>query len=536
MSKNSGAETIPVVDLFAGPGGLGEGFSNFKYKRRARFRIVLSVEKDPYAHRTLRLRSFVRKLNDSDAVAALATLANTPRRPSDEEDVYREFPEAIAEADYEVLSDRSSAERELGSDQFPAGELDAIIRDRLAGAKNWVLIGGPPCQAYSLVGRAKLKSLKGDEFEKDDRHFLYRQYLRIIGTHQPPAFVMENVKGMLSSTIGGKLIVDHILRDLRQPMSGTDLEYELYPFVKPPSQGSSLFGQEGFNASSFVIRSEDHGIPQRRHRVIILGIRKGLNVKPTFLAPQNDPVPLRSLLADLPELRSKLSRSNGLVDDWMVGVRGILDAIGRDSVPAGVAAEMHKQLKRLDGTMTTGSAFSRYKAQRPSHFVKSVYRRRDLGGVCNHESRRHMLSDLHRYFYAACYGLIEKRDGRSVSPKLRDFPASLLPDHGNVDHHSAAEASFADRFRVQVWNEPATTVTSHIAKDGHYFIHPDPSQCRSLTVREAARIQTFPDDYIFLGTRTAQYYQVGNAVPPLLAEKLSGVVYDVLRRSGLTNG
>jgi DNA (cytosine-5)-methyltransferase 1 len=130
-----------------------------------------------------------------------------------------------------------------------------------------------------------------------------------------------------------------------------------------------------------------------------------------------------------------------------------------------------------------------------------------------------MASDLSRYLFAAVYGELVK-----VSPKASDFPESLAPEHLNWN-----SGKFADRFRVQLWEQPSTTITSHISKDGHYFIHPDPEQCRSLTVREAARLQTFPDNYYFKGNRTEQFIQVGNAVPPFLAKQIGDALFALLQ-------
>jgi DNA (cytosine-5)-methyltransferase 1 len=141
-----------------------------------------------------------------------------------------------------------------------------------------------------------------------------------------------------------------------------------------------------------------------------------------------------------------------------------------------------------------------------------------------------MESDLRRYFFVSCYGAAKRK-----SPKLEDFPEALLPNHENVTE-GIEDKKFADRFRVQLSGKPSKTITSHISKDGHYYIQYDPTQCRSLTVREAARIQTFPDNYYFCGPRTAQFSQVGNAVPPLLANKIAQVVTQIFsNRTGRRN-
>jgi len=151
--------------------------------------------------------------------------------------------------------------------------------------------------------------------------------------------------------------------------------------------------------------------------------------------------------------------------------------------------------------------------------------------VIQHQSRQHMESDIARYLFSSVFAQVF-----GYSARLQQFPDALLPNHLNVQNSGmGGEIPFPDRFSVQCAKGPSSTIVSHIAKDGHYYIHFDPSQCRSLTVREAARLQTFPDDYFFEGNKTQQYHQVGNAVPPLLAHMLAEVVRDLLAKpSNLT--
>ena len=203
---------IPVVDLVAGPGGLREGFSAAKSPSGVPlFRIVLSIEKDRTAAETLRLRSFFRQFPDSGKPREYYEQVRAGRIAWS--DLAAKYPREHAAAERDVW------QAELGGSGFPPAEVDRRIEAALLGQNkgDWVLIGGPPCQAYSLVGRTRLKAESEWHFARDPRHLLYREYLRIIAVHQPPVFVMENVKGILSSKKSGKLIIDRILSDLAEP-------------------------------------------------------------------------------------------------------------------------------------------------------------------------------------------------------------------------------------------------------------------------------------------------------------------------------
>ncbi len=176
---------IPVIDLFAGPGGLGEGFSSITREdgRRA-FKIKLSIEKDEHAHRTLELRAFFREFSVGEAPSDYYDyLARRKTR----EELFRRHRNAAARAGNEAWL------AELGAETTSDRNVDERIRVALGNRRNWVLIGGPPCQAYSIVGRSRVIGAEGGQarYDADPRHKLYRHYLRILAVHRPPVFVME---------------------------------------------------------------------------------------------------------------------------------------------------------------------------------------------------------------------------------------------------------------------------------------------------------------------------------------------------------
>lgn len=507
---------IPVVDLFAGPGGLGEGFSSYSRPTGTQpFRIGVSIEKDREAHATLTLRSFFRQFaRDEVPDAYYQHLRGEICRDT----LFDLHPRQAAKARHEAWL------CELG--QVRPEEVDDRVSAVTADSDRWVLIGGPPCQAYSLVGRSRMKGADPKKFEQDPRHFLYREYLRIIAAHRPPVFVMENVKGLLSATHGGSNMFERILSDLEAPyraISGTGagrLRYRLHA-LSTPRQGRLLASFDG--PEDFVVRAEDYGIPQARHRIIIVGIRDDLGRSPRRLAPSPRAIPVKEVINDLPHLRSQISRGEDSIDAW----RSVLIETARDLSRSGGTLSGFIATLPMDSTreMPIGAEFMQ--TRKKPRYRADWYRDDRLGGVCNHVSRSHLRADIQRYFFAAAFAAAQNGAGRS--PVLSDFPDGLLPKHENVSR--ALEGNmFSDRFRVQIANRPSTTITSHISKDGHYYIHPDPLQARSLTVREAARLQTFPDNYLFCGPRTSQYHQVGNAVPPLLARQIAAIVDEVLSR------
>ena len=233
---------------------------------------------------------------------------------------------------------------------------------------------------------------------------------------------------------------------------------------------------------------------------------------------------VKDVLADLPPIRSRLS-SGDTPEAWGEAIRSLanLSLSGKSPQATKLHADLVDSLRSLRPDLPTGGRFIKCTLSPARHAKWYVDKR--LGGVCNHEARGHIPEDLRRYFFAAVFAAT--RDPQR-SPLLQDFPRSLLPDHKNVNE-ALKTNKFNDRFRVQVSCRPSTTIVSHISKDGHYYIHYDPSQCRSLTVREAARLQTFPDNYFFEGPRTEQYHQVGNAVPPLLANQIARIVAGIFK-------
>ena len=510
---------VPVIDLFSGPGGLAEGFAAPSRKDgRRRFRIALSIENDPAAHRTLRLRAFLRKFQSGPPKGYYEHLNGSI---SEEPDWSTIYPVRWEEACHETPC------VELGTEEAASlmRKRSREIRKEHGGRS--VLIGGPPCQSYSVAGRARNAGNPDYDVDKDDRLSLYKEYAKALKSLQPTVAVMENVKGILSARNNDESVFEDVMDALQN--AGGRHRYGL--FALSPATGTRSWA-DGLDPQDFLVRAEEHGVPQRRHRVFVICIRNDVASElPESMFPKLDPrddrVSVHDVVGGMPLLRSRLSRGDG-VESWQAVVMDAHQLVGRH-LPAMSQGQERKFRRALKLALTTArGAPLRYRdegtsgvAGCPDSCPKSL---RDwlcdanLARLPNNETRGHIREDIARYLYAAAFANTFER-----SPRATDFPSELAPEHASWE-----TGKFADRFRVQLAASPATTITSHISKDGHYFIHPDPRQCRSLTVREAARLQTFPDNYLFQGGRTQQYVQVGNAVPPYLAWQIAEQVAKVL--------
>jgi DNA (cytosine-5)-methyltransferase 1 len=322
-------------------------------------------------------------------------------------------------------------------------------------------------QPYSLVGRAR----DPNRMELDSRNFLYEHYLEILDYFQPDFFVFENVPGLVTARVKGEKIFSKLQEDFRK--------------ISPSYEIAPSFDEYSKRPREYILDSTTYGIPQKRKRVVFIGYKE-------------------SLLSESPSINNVFRKILKLKPSEYADYK-VSDAIG--DLPS---------LKPGEGS---DGWFGKYLNDTLTPYQKKM--RKGSPGILNHRARTHMKSDLERYRFFIEHHLNGNKAATLID-LMRERP-DLTPAHNHLD-------KFLDRFKVQRWSQPSSTITAHICKDGHYYIHPDINQCRSFTVREAARCQSFPDNFKFEGPRTEQFRQVGNAVPPILAGVIARFILLELRK------
>lgn len=410
-----------VLDVFSGAGGLTEGFF------REGFQFISHIDKDENALKTLETRSLFHHLNQDKNI-----------------DIYFSYLKGDISRN-DLLKEGKLYKQLLGgiiNEEFTSITNDKIIREiekyrrKLHIKYVDVIIGGPPCQAFSLVGRSR----DPERMENDTRNYLYLYYLKLIKHFKPKIFVFENVPGMKSAKRGD------ILKNFKTKADGY-----------------------GYNIQDNLLNAQDFFVLQKRERLIIMGWGSEYDLEYPLFRPIQHDFRVSSLLEDLPPLHPG---------------------------------------KGTEGPQNYASP--------PSEYLKRSKIRSEEDILIQHNARNHNERDRAIYRLA-----IKKWNTEHRRIRYDELPEELKT-HKNRD-------SFRDRFKViEADRTYSHSILAHLSQDGHYFIHPDINQSRSLTVREAARIQSFPDNFKFEGSRKSQYRQIGNAVPPLMAEGIARAIKQML--------
>jgi DNA (cytosine-5)-methyltransferase 1 len=408
-------KSLNFIDLFAGAGGLSEGFV------RQHFHPIAHVEMNKEASDTLRTRVAFHHFQEKNKLNQYYAYL---KQDITRNELWNSIPQELLESVInEEITDKSIK------------NIFAKIDLQLDSKKVDVIIGGPPCQAYSLVGRSRdPNGMKGDK-----RNYLFRYYAQFLLRYKPKFFVFENVLGLL--TAGNTKYLNEML---------------------------DLFSKIGYSAEFQVLNTEEYGVLQKRRRVIIIG-RKG---KAKFTFPkletmENTWQTKKDLFFDLPSL-----------------------------IP-GQEMQIAKYTKKIN------------------EYLQKTETRNGIDYTTQHITRNHNDRDLEIYSLA-----IDKWIDERQRLKYNDIPKHLQTHKNTI--------AFLDRYKVVDPTGHSHTVVAHISKDGHYYIYPDKKQVRSISVREAARIQSFPDNFFFEGGRTAAFKQIGNAVPPLMAAALAKTISQLM--------